>query len=237
MLLFIDLSNKVEIDRELMKNQAITYRVVGKRRTRAIIKRWIDSNWKVDCIIKFLPKNFFTIVFALEEDRNKVLQGGVWMIDGSPFYIQIWVSNFNMLLCSSYKSPIGIRLYNFPIKYWNDECLDKIGHSLGMLLEVDEDISDGDLYVFARMKIAAIRKVPKKVCFCVNGRPWLQDIEVKENNLSYLKCRCRNHCEKDCKLGIQNNTRWTYKKNVSTEKTNTILSVKMVMEDGKGKEV
>ncbi|GLJ36802.1 hypothetical protein SUGI_0742370 [Cryptomeria japonica] len=142
---------------------------------------------KVDCIIKFLPKNFFTVVFAREDDRSKVLQGGVWMIDDNPLYIQIWALNFNPLLCLPYESPIWIRLYNLPIEYCNEECLDKIGRSLGMLLEVDEDISDGDLYVFARMKIAAVRKVPRRVFFYVNGCPWLQDIEVEENKLFCLK--------------------------------------------------
>ncbi|GLJ38028.1 hypothetical protein SUGI_0774230 [Cryptomeria japonica] len=144
-------------------------KIISKRRTRVAIKSWIEGIWKMDCTVKFLPKNFFTVVFTLEEDRKKVLQGGVWMMEDFPLYIQPWSSNFNPLKCSPYDSPIWVRLYNLLIKYWNEECLDKIGRSLGTLMEVDEDISDGDQYVYARMKIVNVMEVLRRIGLVVNG--------------------------------------------------------------------
>ncbi|GLJ54276.1 hypothetical protein SUGI_1164330 [Cryptomeria japonica] len=37
-----------------------------------------------------------------------------------------------------YDKPVWIRLYNLPIEYWGDINLEKIGHYLGTLLEIDE---------------------------------------------------------------------------------------------------
>ncbi|GLJ29485.1 hypothetical protein SUGI_0581170 [Cryptomeria japonica] len=199
----IDLTKEVEIDIELMRNQAIICRIVGKRRTR---------------------------------DRNKVLQGGVWMVEDCPLYIQLWTMNLNPVNCSPYDTPIWIRLYNLPIKFWNEECLDKIGRSLSTLMEVDEDISDGDLYIFARMKIAVVRKVPRKICLYVNGCPWSHDIEVEKNKMFCLKCRPRDHCKLDCKTEVCNNTRWTPKRNGVKDRTKSRMEVNLVTEI-KGKDV
>lgn len=105
-----------------------------------------------------------------------------------------------------------------------------------MLLEVDEDISDGDLYVFSKMKITIVRTMPRKVCLCVNRWPWLQDIEIEENKFFCLKCGRRDHNEKDCKTGIQNNTRWMPKKNLGLNRADSTPTVNTVMEEGKGKD-
>ncbi|GLJ10932.1 hypothetical protein SUGI_0138300 [Cryptomeria japonica] len=153
-----------------MRSQAVICRIIGKRRTRLAIKSWIERIWSTECIVKFLPKNFFTVVFASEEDRNKLLLGEVWMFEDSPLYIQPWAPNFNPLKCFPYDSSIWVRLYNLSMEYWNEECLDKIWRSLGTLIEVDEDISNGDQYVYMRMKLATVVEIPRKIGLVVSGQ-------------------------------------------------------------------
>ncbi|GLJ38011.1 hypothetical protein SUGI_0773670 [Cryptomeria japonica] len=96
--------------------------------------------------------------------------GEVWMFEDSPMYIQPWAPNFNPLKCSPYDSSIWVRLYNLSIEYWNKECLDKIGRSLGTLMEVDEDISYGDQYVYVRMKLAVVMEILRRIGLVVSGR-------------------------------------------------------------------
>ncbi|GLJ10495.1 hypothetical protein SUGI_0129380 [Cryptomeria japonica] len=206
----IDVSEEVEDDRILMETRAIICKIIGKRRTKVAIKSWNEGNWKMDCIVKFLPKNFFTVVFALEENRNKVLHGGVWMIEDCPLYIQPWSLNFNPFKCSPYDSPIWIRLYNLSIEYWNEECLDKIGRSFGTFMEVDEVISDGDQYVYARMKTAAVMEVPRRIGLIVNGRLWAHEVEVGRINISRFRSKRRDP-RKNARPLNRINTRWTPK--------------------------
>ncbi|GLJ21652.1 hypothetical protein SUGI_0403220 [Cryptomeria japonica] len=143
-----------------MQNQAIICRIIHKIRTRVAIKSWIEGIWKMDCIVKFIRKNFFTVVFTLEEEGNKVILGGVWMFDDFPLYIQPRSPNFNPLKCSP---------YDLSIEYWNEECLGKIGRSLGTLMEVDEEILDEDQYVYARMNIVVVMEVSRRIGLVVNG--------------------------------------------------------------------
>ena len=38
-------------------------------------------------INKFMPQGFFIVIFALEEERSKKLQGGIWRMGLMPLYI------------------------------------------------------------------------------------------------------------------------------------------------------
>ncbi|GLJ24307.1 hypothetical protein SUGI_0463740 [Cryptomeria japonica] len=79
-----------------------------------------------------------------------------------------------------YSNPIWIRLYNLLIEYWGDSCLEKIGHSLGTLLDVDEQIIEGDSYLYIRLKLATVKKVPSKLLLQSADYKLLQDVEVEE---------------------------------------------------------
>ncbi|GLJ48787.1 hypothetical protein SUGI_1028830 [Cryptomeria japonica] len=79
-----------------------------------------------------------------------------------------------------YDKPVWIRLYNLSIEYWSEACLEMIGRSLGMLLEIDEEIVEGDLYTYARLRIAAIREIPPSVMLLTVDGNWKQHIEIEE---------------------------------------------------------
>ncbi|GLJ42558.1 hypothetical protein SUGI_0882270 [Cryptomeria japonica] len=115
---------------------------------------WVEKNWGSQVLVKYLPKGFFVIIFVEKEERDKALNAKNWYFEKFPLYIQPWTSNFNPLKLVIYDSPVWIRLFNLPIEYWGDPCLEKIGRTLGTLLEIDEGIIDKDSYVYARMRIA-----------------------------------------------------------------------------------
>ncbi|GLJ29170.1 hypothetical protein SUGI_0575140 [Cryptomeria japonica] len=78
-----------------------------------------------------------------------------------------------------YKEPIWIRLYNLSMEYWGEASLECIGRLLGTLLEVDEDIIENDSYMYARIKIVAIKMVPTAIFLKAGERRWKQQVEVE----------------------------------------------------------
>ncbi|GLJ48891.1 hypothetical protein SUGI_1031190 [Cryptomeria japonica] len=133
----IDVSEEIEEDINFLKDLAIICRFIGPRTDRKSIEKWIEETWKTPQITKFMRKGFFIVVFASEEERRKVLEGGLWTMNGKPLYIQKWFRNFNPLKTEPYERPIWIRLNNLPLEYWSEEALEKIGRSLGTLMEID----------------------------------------------------------------------------------------------------
>ncbi|GLJ36868.1 hypothetical protein SUGI_0744910 [Cryptomeria japonica] len=95
-------------------------------------------------MIKFLPKGFFVSIFPKEEDRDHIISLQNWFLDDHPLYIQPWSPNFDLTSLAVYDKLVWIRLYNLPIEYWSEACLETIKRSLGTLLEIYEDIIEGN---------------------------------------------------------------------------------------------
>ncbi|GLJ55701.1 hypothetical protein SUGI_1196490 [Cryptomeria japonica] len=62
-----------------------------------------------------------------------------------PLFLQPWNPNLDPTKLRPYEEPLWIWLYNLPIEYWGDECLEKIGRTLGTLIDIDWDILESDL--------------------------------------------------------------------------------------------
>ncbi|GLJ49247.1 hypothetical protein SUGI_1040400 [Cryptomeria japonica] len=114
-----------------------------------------------------------------ETVRNRILNQQNWLFGSTDLYLQPWQPNFDPVPLAVYKEPIWIRLYNLPMEYWGEASLECIGRSLGMFLEVDEDIIENDSYMYARIKIVAIKKVPTAFFLKVGVRRWKQQVEVE----------------------------------------------------------
>ncbi|GLJ49828.1 hypothetical protein SUGI_1058610 [Cryptomeria japonica] len=119
------------------------------KKPRRSITPWIEENWGSHVVVKFLSKGFFVVVFAEKGARDQTLNSINWYFDSLPLYIQPCTPNFNPLNLAIYENLVWIRLFNLPIKYWGDLCLEKIGRTLGTLLEIDENIIETDSYVYA----------------------------------------------------------------------------------------
>lgn len=68
-------------------------------------------------------KRVFTVVFNYLEDRNRVLDGGLYFFNSAGLYLKGWVERFNPdkedLICDL----VWIRLYLLPWEYWEEDSL------------------------------------------------------------------------------------------------------------------
>ncbi|GLJ49019.1 hypothetical protein SUGI_1034140 [Cryptomeria japonica] len=122
----IDLSMEISAEKALWEDFAVIARIVGPKMSRMEINNW-------------------------EAERCRILNQENWFVNGNPIYLQPWTPNFNPTLLVVYDSLVWIRLYNLPIESWDDVVLEKIGRSLGTLLEIDEQIIENNLYKFVRL--------------------------------------------------------------------------------------
>ncbi|GLJ52568.1 hypothetical protein SUGI_1118720 [Cryptomeria japonica] len=97
-----------------------------------------------------------------------------------------------------YKEPIWIRVYNLPMEYWRESSLECIGRSLGTLLEVDKDIIENDSYLYARIKIAVVKKVPSIIYLKAGERRWKQQVEVELPSPCREKGEFKDHGAEVC---------------------------------------
>ncbi|GLJ17377.1 hypothetical protein SUGI_0301850 [Cryptomeria japonica] len=199
----IDLTNDIEEDKSLWVDLAIIGRIVGLKLSRATIKEWIAKRWGMRLVIKFIPRGFFVVVFIDNSKRNKILCKENWFVGEHPIYIQPWSPNFNPLPLAVYDKLVWIRLYNLPIEYWGDHSLEKIGRSLGTLLEIGEDIVEKDLYTYDWLKIAAVKEIPTYIFLISLEGKWKQQVEIEKDIMTCNRCGSRFHSERDCRIICQ----------------------------------
>lgn len=211
----IDITSEVEEELDLWIKYAVIGEFIGLRFNRNQIKDWVYSNWDSKVVIKFMPKGFFTVIFT-DEVRNKILIQQNWFLEECPLYLQPWQPNFNPLPLVVYNHPIWIRLYNLPLDYWNDSCLEKIGRSLGTLIDIDNGIMESDSYLYARLKIAVVKKIPSKLSLLSGDNVWMQQVEVEAYQLTCGRCGLKNHQSADCRVFVKlarNAKKWVTKLN------------------------
>ncbi|GLJ29717.1 hypothetical protein SUGI_0586240 [Cryptomeria japonica] len=199
----IDLSDCIEDEKEIFDRHAIIAKFLGPKLPRKDIQTWVLENWGSHVRVKFLPKGFFVAVFSCEEDRNHTITLKNWFRKEHPLYIQPWVPNFDPTEMATYDKPMWIRLYNLPIEYWSEGCLEMIARSLGTLLEIDEEIVEGDLYTYARLKVAAIRTIPSEIMLHTADGNWKQQIEIEKEIEVCSRCGSKLHNIVNCRMFVR----------------------------------
>ncbi|GLJ45908.1 hypothetical protein SUGI_0966450 [Cryptomeria japonica] len=126
-----------------------------------------------------------------------------WFIEEHPLYLQPWFPNFNPVSLAVYDRPVWIRMHNLPMEYWGENCLEKIGQSLGTLLEIDEEIIEKDSYVYAHLKIVAVKEIPSQISLVSLAGIWLQQVEIEKEIIPCSRCGSKMHLEGECRLYVR----------------------------------
>ncbi|GLJ24601.1 hypothetical protein SUGI_0470320 [Cryptomeria japonica] len=198
----IDLMDEVVDEKCVWEDLVIITRIIGPKQPRRYIMPWVENNWGSHVVVKYLHKGFFVTIFEKKEERDQALNSKNWCFENFPLYIQPWAPNFDPLKLVVYDSPVWVRLFKLPIEYWGDPCLEKIGRSLGTLLEIDEDIIDNDSYVYARMGIAAVKQIPSCINLIMANGIWKQNIEIEKEIHACQKCGGKTHQTKKCRIFV-----------------------------------
>ncbi|GLJ17938.1 hypothetical protein SUGI_0314620 [Cryptomeria japonica] len=150
---------------------------------------------------------------------------GIMDHDNKPLYIQKWYRNFNPLKMEPYEKPRWIRLNNLPMEYWSEEALEKIGRSMGTLMEIDAKIATRNVYLYARMKLAAVRRIPQLIKLRSHDMEWLQAIEIEEEKYFCSICERRNHDSDKCRNNKNEKKVWRVKQAAGNKKSEELLQI------------
>lgn len=74
-----------------------------------------------------------------------------------------------------------------------EECIEKLGRTLGTLINVDEEIIDGDSYLYLRIQVGAVCKIQSEILLCVDGEHRVILAEVEEDRFFCLRCGSKSH--------------------------------------------
>ncbi|GLJ11562.1 hypothetical protein SUGI_0171170 [Cryptomeria japonica] len=195
----IDFSKELKEDVVFWEDYAVIAKIIRLNWRRKEIRNWVECNWGKRIVTKFIAKGFFVVLFEEEEERNRALSDRNWFIMSHAVYIQPWTPHFDPTSLVVYSEPVWILLYNLPIEYWSEELWEKIGRTLGTLLETDFDDVE-DICKCTRMRIAAVKRIPERITLVSEQGEWSQKVEIDKEIPRCPRCGSKFHGEKDCKM-------------------------------------
>lgn len=177
---------------------AIIVKLLGKNLGFFAMRDRLKALWKLtaDMDIMDIGHGFFMIKFDLEADREKVINGGPWMILDHYVAIRPWTTDFISSQVKINKTLVWIRFPSLGMEYYDESLLLALATTVGSPVKVDIHTLDASRGRFARVCIEIELDKP------VVGKVWFRDhwYHVEYEGLHML-CKCcgiYGHVARNC---------------------------------------
>ncbi|KAI9072803.1 hypothetical protein K1719_045245 [Acacia pycnantha] len=148
-----------------------------------------------------MEKNFYLATFDLEEDYNRVLTGGPWMIFGAYLTVQPWSLDFDCNTPTISKVVVWVRIPGLSFRYYHKSAHRAIGSLLGEVVKIDYSTESQGRGKYARIAVLIDLERPLTLWIKVDGRIY----GVQYEGLPYICFGCGKygHMKDKCKEGKQ----------------------------------
>ncbi|KAL4367294.1 hypothetical protein GQ457_05G012860 [Hibiscus cannabinus] len=182
-----------EIDSKLAKSMII--RLLGKTIGYRALWNRIMALWTPVGEINLidLDNEYYLVRFANEEDFQKVLSGGPWMIFGSYLTVQPWSRYFNSAEDHPSHIMVWARLPKLPYRYYTKSLFKYIAATIGKVVKVDYNTTEGKRGRFVRLALIVDLSKPLASGIIIDGRR--QDIEYEGLPTICFKCGKYGHAK------------------------------------------
>ncbi|KAL4291711.1 hypothetical protein GQ457_14G003420 [Hibiscus cannabinus] len=185
-----------EIDSKLAKSMII--RLLGKTIGYRALWNRIMALWNPVGEINLidLDNEYYLVRFANDEDFQKVLSGGPWVIYGSYLTVQPWSRYFNSAEDHPSHIMVWVRLPKLPYRYYTKSLFKYIAATIGKVVKVDYNTTEGKRGRFARLALIVDLSKPLVSGIVIDGR--CQDIGYEGLPTICFKCVKYGHAEEVC---------------------------------------
>ncbi|MCI25113.1 hypothetical protein A2U01_0046302, partial [Trifolium medium] len=104
---------------------ALVIKLLGKKLGYNMMKKKLETTWKLVGGIELMDigNAFYMVKFDGEDDKNKVINGGPWMIYDHYLAVSLWSPTFNAATATIDKTMVWIRIPSLNLVYYYDESL------------------------------------------------------------------------------------------------------------------
>eukprot|EP00253_Pinus_taeda_P032565 PITA_32565 len=195
---------KLQAHREHMQTYAIICKFMGLWPTEKALQTWIRKHWKPKGSIDLHlgSKDFFTVVFANIEDKDRVFEGGPYFFTVAGLYMRPWKMNFVSQWETFTSVSVWVRIYSLTLDYWQIDSLTAIGNKLGRYVKTSEATRRGKYTSFARIcvEMDLFGALLDEVILEVYNEEWVQTVDYKHITFRCRKCHEHGRLLRDCPL-------------------------------------
>ncbi|XP_057436904.1 uncharacterized protein LOC130729242 [Lotus japonicus] len=196
---------RIRVDKSIIESmcapwkEALVVCLLGKRLGYRTMKAKLESTWKPTGGFDLMDvdNGFYLVTFDQEEDKNKVMGGGPWMIFDHYLAVSTWSAEFISPAARVLKTLAWIRIPGLNVAFYDESFLLSVARVLGKPIKVDINTLSGDRGRFARICIEL------DLTKAVIGRICIEDfwykVEYEGRHVICTKCGCYGHRSRECK--------------------------------------
>lgn len=159
----------------------------------------LKRSWTKDVklTITDMPNDFYLVEFSSDANYNHALFEGPWQVADHYLIVQRWQPFFVMTAEETRKIHVWIRIPRLPIELYSKTFLDRVGASLGTMLNIDRLTSIHSRGKFVRICVEVDLQRPLKSHIMVCGYPIL--LEYEGLHSIYFQCGKYGHKKDQCR--------------------------------------
>lgn len=165
----------------------------------------LRNSWKIPHKFSLHKSGWLVFKFDTEAERQKVLEGGPYMIYGRPLILKHMQPLFEFGACTASVIPTWILLPGLPIDLWNSKVLDKICSRVGVPLCTDRMTGLKERISYARVLVEVdiakelVGEIPIKL---PGGKLRMQDVIYENLPKFCTHCRIMGHVLENCRKAV-----------------------------------
>lgn len=134
-------------------------------------------------------------IFIYLEDRNRIINGGLYFFNNVGLYLRDWVERFNPNKEDLSWALVWIRLYSLPLDYWDEASLQYIANGLGEFVKIAEEtklkryMSYSWICIYMHLNNTRL----DAVSLFHDNFEWIQSIHYEHVLLCSRKCHAPGH--------------------------------------------
>ncbi|XP_072062284.1 uncharacterized protein [Arachis hypogaea] len=119
--------------------EALVIKVLDKNYSYTALSHKLWMIWRIKGGFDLLDVGFgyFMVKFDAGEDRDKVMLGGPWLIEGHYVAVKPWDMNFRPCEQSFGSTLVWVRILRLPIWCYQEQAMMRIASAIGVPIKVD----------------------------------------------------------------------------------------------------
>lgn len=113
---------------------------MGKKLAFPTVNHFCFKMWKIFGLkdIMVNDEGFFFFKFDSKEGMMNVIEGGPWLINNVPLFIQRWRPGLVLCKPQINSVPVWVKVFNVPLQYWNSKGVTLIANEIGKPMAMDK---------------------------------------------------------------------------------------------------
>jgi len=144
-----------------------------------------------------LSHGYFLVQFTNDEDKEKALTEGPWLIYDHYLIVREWTPGFHPAAQTIDKVIVWVRFSDLPIEYYDPAILTFIGNRIGKTIRIDRNTIRRDRGKYARLCVEVDLSNPLLALFELEDR--LYKVEYEGLHMLCLTCGRYGHDMASCK--------------------------------------